>query len=663
MGTQCEIDVTTQCGFQVPSGEIYSCSGRGQCVYHDDDYSCLCDSGYTGEFCELGDCPEPCDQFSTCRLPTPGSTQKICMCNYVGVYGINSTYPNLCNVDLCKTQNILTQPNVNGSSCECIDSGYTFASGCITPACPVDAASGDTCGPARVGDAVQGACRVPYDYIFFADSYARTGTTRRNHECDRNEKRCVAGACQCGLGYTQDPVTFTCKRVCDPTHTTAVVDCLGTDAPGCFVTGYPSIIASSHTYMRCVCDPAYSGSLYCDTLRCMHGGVSTADGKRCECPFPWTGSVCTDDLCVNGVANFVNNTCDCLFGWTGDRCDRTACVNGGTPDYQTLACRCPAQWGGPTCAELTCKFNSYYNQITRTCQCSPGYTGDRCDIPICGNNVLPDADGVCHCGENYMDALCLYRWCGPYGSVFPGTRTCLCRPKTGAVLDPITGNCTLPVCGPHASWNIDSQTCVCASGYFKNTSEPLQPCVHYDCGAHGTFNSYVGGCVCEPNWIGALCDTDVVAFVQPLIRTPINLPNGIIVYPTDVNTISEELLLPGAPGAIVQIVLRDPYPLPISYEEDAIRAITHYIPGYTILYEDLVDTVSDHAGLPMTNDPLNTIVYDVPSSNTTDVYSNEMSSLAYYGSAAALVGIGFVGLGIGYSIITSIMFARNTMLV
>lgn len=639
----------------MPSGEYYLCSGRGQCVQDTfGNYSCVCNPGYTGSKCQLGDCVPPCDARSTCQLPTPTSLQKQCVCNRDTVYGLNQTYPNLCNVDLCKVRNILTRPNVNGTACECIDPLFTFASGCVTQNCKYDTSSGQICGPAHVSDAINGACKVPYDYVFFPDSYARTGTVRRGKECDRYEKRCFDGTCLCGRGYRQNATTGLCDRVCNPDHTVAVIDCLGTEATGCIRTGYPSLTDPTHTTFKCQCDPAYSGSLYCDTLRCMHGGVSSSDGKRCTCPFPWTGDVCTDDLCVNGVANFVNNTCDCLFGWSGSRCTENMCKNGGKPDYNTLGCRCPSQWGGPTCAELTCKFNSYWDQLTKTCKCSPGYAGERCDEPVCGDNVLPNADGTCTCNENFMDPLCLYRWCGPYGSVFPGTRDCICRPLTGAVLDPLTHNCTLPVCGAHSSWSIDQQECVCDVGFVKNMSEPLQPCVHYECSEHGIFNSYAGGCVCDSGWFGTYCELDVTAFLQPIIRQPILLPNGVIVSPIPEQP---EQVLPGPPGAIVQVVLRDPYPLPISYEEDAVTAITKFIPGYTILWEDLDDLVKDHAGLPAALDPTNIEVKTVYSDK--DTYDNSVSMGVYITNVALIATISAMGLAVVYSGITSSLQATR----
>jgi hypothetical protein len=654
VGAHCEIDVTAQCGWQAPSGEVYLCAGRGACVNTNGTYACQCHSGYTGTVCELGDCVPACGDNAQCVLPTPSATQKVCACVLATVYGINATYPNLCNVDRCKIANILTRPNANGTACECIDASYTFVSGCLTPVCESDPVTSQVCGPAHVSDSVLSACNIPYDYVFFADSYARTGTARRDRECDRTQRRCYQGACLCGMGYRQNPVTTLCERICDPDHTTAIVDCLGTEASGCIRAGYPSLTDPSRTTFRCQCQPAYTGSLYCDTLRCMHGGVSSDDGKRCVCPFPWTGNVCTDDLCINGIANFVNNTCDCLFGWTGARCDQTACKNGGTPNYQTLSCKCPTQWGGPTCSELTCKFNSYWDQTTKSCKCQPGYTGDRCDVPVCGNNVVPDTNGKCRCNENYMDELCLYRWCGPYGSVWPGTRDCVCRPGTGAVLDPITHNCTLPVCGPHATWNIDLQQCVCYPGYYKNTSESLQPCVHDSCGTHGVFNSYVGGCVCDSGWFGILCDLDVVAFVQPLVSQPITLPNGLTVVPVPTAT---EPLLEAAPGAIVQVVLRDPYPLPISYEEDAVRAITQNIPGYTVLWEDLDDLVKDHAGQPGALDV--TQIQVTSTVSYADLYDNHMSAGVYTASAVLISTIGIAGAGIVYSVIISSLHALH----
>jgi hypothetical protein len=156
--------------------------------------------------------------------------------------------------------------------------------------------------------------------------------------------------------------------------------------------------------------------------------------------------------------------------------------------------------------------------------------------------------------------------------------------------------------------------------------------------------------------VGALCDIDVVAFLRSVVKQTITLPNGAIITPT---TFTEgEVLLPGAPGAIVQVVLRDPFPLPISYEEDAVRDITQYIPGYTILYEDLVDLVNDHAGLPATLDPSNIPIVTVQAGESP--YDNTVSTPVYIANLALIGVIGAIGVGIAYSVVVSMLQIGHT---
>jgi hypothetical protein len=624
LGASCNVSVSASCGYAiVDGGDLYSCSGHGACVALPGDggggggYGCACDPGYTGAKCELSDCPFPCDDRSDCSLPPNGGTHKECICRYPLVYSRNTTFPNLCNVDQCSLHNIRTRANAAGDGCECLEASLSLASGCTQTLCPADADTGNMCGPPNPGSCPEGECivndcKISYDYTVVGGAWVLTGDSRRRLLCDRYQKQCLNGTCVCGLGYTQNPVTGLCVRICDPDNTLAIVPCINPLDPLCIDAHFNPSLSGRDYAFTCKCAPAYTGSRYCDTLLCAHGGtLDPTTNTTCVCPFPWTGDTCTDNLCVQGTANTRTGQCDCLFGWEGLRCDQNPCQNGGVPDAtQVSGCRCAAKWGGANCSSLVCNTNNYWDDTLQTCVCQPGFQGAVCDQLKCGNNKNVDATGACVCAppgqvNQYIDALCNYRWCSVAGSrVCIGSMCiCICDDRLGSYLDPVTGNCTIPICGAHASFDTTTLACVCDAGYAFDTSVPLRPCVR-DCGPYGTYNSISGTCVCLADYFGDNCEFSTVAFLQPLVPATLaiaTLPSGATV---EANAGAPELqIATPMPGAIINVVLVDPLPWAISYQETVERDIRFRYQGYETLYVDLVDHVLEQGGLPTTTDP------------------------------------------------------------
>ena len=645
LGASCNVSVTTSCGYSLVSGgDLYMCSGHGSCVeLPGGGYGCACDPGYTGAKCELSDCPAPCDDRSDCSLPPNGGVQKECICRYPLVYSRNTTHPNLCNIDQCTARNIRTRANAAGDGCECLEASLSLASGCTQTLCPADTDTGQMCGPANAGSCPEGECitndcKISYDYSVVGGAWVLAGDSRRRLLCDRYQKKCLDGTCECGLGYTQDAVTGLCVRVCHPDNTVAIVPCINTLDPLCIDARFNPSLSGRDYAFTCKCQPAYTGSRYCDTLLCAHGGtLDPTTNSTCVCPFPWTGSTCTDNLCVHGTANLFTSRCDCLFGWAGARCDQNPCQNGGTPDATKVGgCRCPAKWGGANCSSLLCNTNNFWDETLQTCVCQPGFQGAVCDQLKCGNNKNVDATGACVCApagqiNQYIDPLCNYRWCGAAGSrVCIGSMCiCICNDRLGSYLDPVTGNCTIPICGAHASFSAATAACVCDAGYEFDTAVPLRPCVR-DCGPYGTYNSITGTCVCAADYFGTNCEFSTVAFLQPLLPAAAlaaaTLPSGATVE-ASADAAELQIATP-APAAIINVVLVDPLPWAISYQEDAERAIRQSIQGYETLYVDLVDHVREQGGLALTTDPASITLANV-SVTVADV-DNALAAGIYY---------------------------------
>lgn len=258
-GARCNVSVTTACGNSlVPGGDLYKCSGHGSCVVvAPGQYGCACDQGHTGAKCELSDCPAPCDERSDCLLPVTGGTQKECICRYPLVWARNTTFPNLCNVDVCKTQSPRFRPNANGTACECIEGGVSFASGCTQAICPADPDTGDVCGQPNPssscaeGDCIQGACQVSYDYTLQGGLWRVVGDSRRRKLCNRFQKQCAANStCLCGLGYGQNPTTGLCTRICDPDHTLDIMPCMDPLDPLCHDARFNPSLSGYDTLFR-----------------------------------------------------------------------------------------------------------------------------------------------------------------------------------------------------------------------------------------------------------------------------------------------------------------------------------------------------------------------------------------------------------------------------
>merc|ERR1719247_97082 len=67
---------------------INDCSGHGKC--RTADTTCVCDIGYTGEDCSMGQCPSDCSGHGTCMT----EPQLYCQC-YFGYVGMD------CNAKIC----------------------------------------------------------------------------------------------------------------------------------------------------------------------------------------------------------------------------------------------------------------------------------------------------------------------------------------------------------------------------------------------------------------------------------------------------------------------------------------------------------------------------------------------------------------------------------
>ncbi|XP_053315781.1 delta and Notch-like epidermal growth factor-related receptor isoform X1 [Spea bombifrons] len=302
--------------------EAPECSGKGACVTEktEDTYSCQCEAGYTGTYCEEYDAchDHPCHNNATCTdaLQKHSGNNATCTClpGYTG---------DLCDslVDHCSPQ-----PCRNGATCVTSLSGFS--------------------------------CQCPEGFLgsFCEEKIdpCSTSPCLNNGSCTSNG---LSYSCRCSPGYTGP----TCAQLVD---FCALSPC----AHG--------ICRSVGTSYKCLCTPGYHG-LYCEeeynecmSAPCQNGASCTdlVNGYRCTCPPEYEGRHCElyKDPCVNVTcqnggtcdSEGMNATCICTSGFMGDECDidvnecdSNPCHHSGTCVDQPngYTCHCPHGWVGANC--------------------------------------------------------------------------------------------------------------------------------------------------------------------------------------------------------------------------------------------------------------------------------------------------------------------------
>ncbi|XP_075057750.1 delta and Notch-like epidermal growth factor-related receptor [Mixophyes fleayi] len=312
----------TDCVPEGSSPEASQCFRKGECVTKkaEDNYSCHCEAGYIGFYCEEFDAchSHPCQNNATCSdLPQRHDGKNAtctCLPGYTGEY---------CDslVDHCTPQ-----PCRNGASCVTSLSGFS--------------------------------CQCPEGYLgsFCEEKIDPCSTS----PCLNNGSCVSAGlsfSCHCSPGYTGP----TCAQLVD---FCALSPC----AHG--------ICRSIGTSYKCLCIPGYHGP-YCEeeyneclSAPCQNGAScrDLVNEYQCLCPSEYEGRHCElyKDPCVNvscqngGTCDSegLNATCVCASGFMGEECeidinecDSSPCHHAGTCVDQPngYICHCPHGWVGANC--------------------------------------------------------------------------------------------------------------------------------------------------------------------------------------------------------------------------------------------------------------------------------------------------------------------------
>uniref|UniRef100_A0A0N4Z7S7 EGF-like domain-containing protein n=1 Tax=Parastrongyloides trichosuri TaxID=131310 RepID=A0A0N4Z7S7_PARTI len=147
---------------------------------------------------------------------------------------------------------------------------------------------------------------------------------------------------------------------------------------------------------------------------CLNNG--TYVNGKCQCIYPYTGVLCQDFACVNGLSTgprynkqslFFSKMCICNDGWDGELCDvptTEQCNERG--NYVHGICECQGLYFGENCQYVRGCIHG--NLSHGRCLCESGWEGDLCDSIICrhGHPNLENNSESCVCPYRYAGIHC-----------------------------------------------------------------------------------------------------------------------------------------------------------------------------------------------------------------------------------------------------------------
>ncbi|XP_076346447.1 von Willebrand factor D and EGF domain-containing protein-like isoform X2 [Tachypleus tridentatus] len=396
------------------------CEHKGKCVKSphyksgNGNYTCSCNPGFTGEFCqfEVDPCaPDPCSH-GMCIINGEGFQ---CLC-YVGFSGefcqiqSDPCIPNPCHHGLCIIRGrgfqCLCDVGFSGEFCEvgvdpclsnpcyhgaCVETGSGFQCICdvgFSVLCHLTCLNGGLCFN-------QDSCWCPHGF---------TGNHCETAVCDPsciNGGRCLGGnKCACQYGYVGRLCeTAVCSRSCHNgglCKTPNKCSCLsGWRGPTCEEPVCDPVCQNGGTCSQpnlCICPPGFFG-VDCSSGIChppCHNGGHCMRHNLCSCPKGWIGARCLipvcEPRCLNGGRCWKPNKCSCPSGWRGRRCHKATCLvrcrNGGTC-VKPNTCVCPPGVRGLHCEQPICSESCYRGGkcvSPGNCLCYPGYSGNNCEV-------------------------------------------------------------------------------------------------------------------------------------------------------------------------------------------------------------------------------------------------------------------------------------------
>jgi hypothetical protein len=439
----CQLGINDPC-----DTDIRLCGDNAVCMGSDDNYTCTCMTGYSGNgtYCyDLDECKmesENCSAYAFCTN-TFGSYSCTCKKGYIGdgiscsrgcedgevrlkeMYGVNEMLVEIC---YNSTWGLVCddQWGANDTNAQVVCNQLCFESGEKGKICPNvsdgtfwldevnckgDEGRLDNCTHSNIGEhdctlaeavtvvcstnvCLEGTKCTQHGYCTDIDECAMN-----THNCTKETSKCVntpgSFFCMCLPGYTGDD----CEDIdeCeDPTLNNCDVNAMCINTPGCFLCMCNDGYIGDGTF--CVsCNPENSSYLgfiqnYTDIDECAL--AHDCDGNATCFNCPGTSYICMCNKGFKGDGKTCNDIDECELGL--DDCDESAiCTN--TEGSYICTCRegysgngryCPdideCELGLDDCDESAICTNT---EGTYTCTCREGYFGDGINCTACNERT------------------------------------------------------------------------------------------------------------------------------------------------------------------------------------------------------------------------------------------------------------------------------------
>jgi hypothetical protein len=612
-----------QCTSECPGSACQPCGGHGRCsdgVSGTGKCTCVadpvngtwagagcedCADSYWGTLC-TSPCPgnsSRCGGFGTCSSGVTGTGQCICQpMRSVGADGLcsecaaNAFGPMclLCGVDAliqawkanssavsptalaarnytaadylpCRGNGTCSDGKAGSGECAC-SAGYGGAR--CQYACPVDSATGLTCGRGTCGasgcactsqwalDNSTATCRLCAPGYYGNACANACPTCESGSRC--NDGRGGDGTCVCSFGYWGAACNRPCpggvSAPCSGHGTCRASDgaclCYADDARGYYTGSACGSCVGQYASPFCnVSCPSINGAICNDRGVCYDGACSQCTPTAYDTSSKICGALCHlsglqcynfSNVCPAGFWGF-----GCAAVCAGTTRDASVICSGhGTCNPDDGACLCDNGFGGIACdsqcpmatingRELICGGRG--SCVNSTCNCLHGNYGTDCTgicpggqaTPCSGNGRCNGTTGVCTCVRGMTGASCATECrggrndpCSSHGVCQPadGACTCYSSPSLGyftgsacsACMQAYGGGDCRTLCNPMHG-RTEGLKCRCESGHAGagcNIACPTGGVDDLPCSGHGTCNDGAEGdgtCRCDGGWYGRDC--------------------------------------------------------------------------------------------------------------------------------------------------------------
>ncbi|XP_074628689.1 uncharacterized protein LOC141886438 isoform X2 [Acropora palmata] len=486
---------------------------HGECTDLEGSFRCECHEGFEGKYCDKQAALSPCEanlcingQCLNRDVQTADrhSSLVLCLCNdgYTGEFcqtRINSCTNNPCKHGLC----IDSDSNFH---CFC-DEGYTGMF------CDVDI------DPCSKNPCQNGSCTAINTTRFQCNCFKGF----QGKTCNATINHCTSSPCKNDSTCISRNNSFMCSQNEENTKKSSVEVIGGQCEKNPCIHG---ICRTRESSFKCYCYRGYSGEFCqrrvnpcepnpCEHGFCLHRHTSWFD---CRCELGYTGRFCHKDIdmCQSNPCKYgtcvklrMSFQCQCAPGFYGRHCDknisschsrpckRGVCVT--TAD--SFVCECPSIFTGRFCEKIIdpckstrCKYGFCVpNKDSFRCACYYGYTGRNCHVPMDPCFSKPCARGDCIATANSFTCVCPHAYTGPF-----------CESKIDACKSNpcLNGTCT--------STN-HSFRCICDNGFSGELCEvAIDPCAANRC-RNGKCSSqgFRYFCTCYKGFSGRHCESDI----------------------------------------------------------------------------------------------------------------------------------------------------------